>query len=58
MQKLSCILKILFNNDELIPRAKKIKTLHTPFNMWHYNFLSGQDTHTVFKQKEGKGINV
>ena len=29
MQKLYCIFKILFNNDELTPRAKKIKTLHS-----------------------------
>ena len=29
MQKLNCILKILFNNDVLAPRAEKIKTLYT-----------------------------
>ena len=25
MQKLNCILKILFNNDELTPRPKKLR---------------------------------
>ena len=34
MQKLNCILKILFNNDKLIPRAKTIKTLHTIETKW------------------------
>ena len=29
MQKLKCILKIRFNNDEVTPWAEKIKTLHT-----------------------------
>ena len=29
MQKLNCILNICLNNDEVIPRAEKIKTLHT-----------------------------
>ena len=28
MQKLYCILKILFHNDEVSPRAKKIKIFH------------------------------
>ena len=34
MQKLNCILKILFNYDELTPRAEKIKTLHTIETKW------------------------
>ena len=29
MQKINCILKILFNNDELTPRVENIKALHT-----------------------------
>ena len=28
MQKINCIFKIRFNNDELTPRAKNIKTIH------------------------------
>ena len=38
MQKLNCILKILFNNDELTPRAEKIKTLHTIETKWGIRF--------------------
>ena len=34
MEKLNCILKICLNNDELIHRAKKIKTLHTIEAKW------------------------
>ena len=34
MQKLNCILKILFNNDELTPRAEIIKALHTIKTKW------------------------
>ena len=34
MQNASCILKILFNNDKLTPRAKKIKTFHTIETKW------------------------
>ena len=34
MQKLNCILKIRLNNDELNPRAKKIKTFHTIETKW------------------------
>ena len=34
MQKLNCILKILFNNDELTPGAKKFKTSHTIETKW------------------------
>ena len=33
-QKLNSILKILFSNDELTPRAEKIKTLHTSEIKW------------------------
>ena len=29
IQKLNCILNILFNHDKLNPGPKKIKTLHT-----------------------------
>ena len=34
MQKLNCILNICLNNDEVIPRAEKIKTLHTIETKW------------------------
>ena len=34
MQRLNCILKILFNYDELIPQAEKIKTFHTIETKW------------------------
>ena len=34
MQKLNCILKILFNNEEITSRAEKIKTLHTVETKW------------------------
>ena len=48
MQKLNCILKILFNYYELTPQAKQIKTLHTIETKWVLEFVvSGQDTHTV-----------
>ena len=50
MQKLNCILKIIFNSDELTPRVEKITTLHS--------LVSGKDTHTVFTQRQGKGMDV
>ena len=34
MQNLNCILKIPFNNDELILRAEKIKTCHMIETKW------------------------
>ena len=34
MLKVNCVLKILFNYDELTPRAKKIKTLYTTETKW------------------------
>ena len=34
MQKLNCILKILFNYDELTPQVKKLKILHTIETNW------------------------
>ena len=34
MQKLNCILKILFNNHQLTPRAENIKTFHTIQIKW------------------------
>ena len=34
MQKLNCILKILFKNDELTPWFEKIKTVHTIETIW------------------------
>ena len=38
MQKLNCILKIIFNYDELTPRAEKIKTLHKIETKWALEF--------------------
>ena len=34
MQQPNCILKIRFNNDELIPQAEKIKTFHMIETKW------------------------
>ena len=34
MQKLNCILKTLFNYEEITPREEKIKILHTSETKW------------------------
>ena len=34
IQKLKCVLKLGFNNDELIPQAEKIRTLHAVETKW------------------------
>ena len=51
MQKLNCVLKIRFNNDELTPRAEKIKTLRA----LEFTLRPG---YSLFTHREGKGINV
>ena len=38
MQKLKCVLKIGFNNDELTPRAEKIEILHAIETKWALEF--------------------
>ena len=58
IQKLNCILKIRFNNDKLIPRAEKIKTLHAIETKWGIRIYRQARIFTVFTQREGKGINI
>ena len=52
MQKLNCIIKILFNNDELTTRAEKIKTLHTIETKWSISISSRARILTLCSHKE------
>ena len=56
--KLNYVLKIRFNNDELTPLAKKIKTLHAIETKWGIRIYCQARIFTVFTQREDKGINV
>ena len=65
MQKVKCILKIHFINDELTPcprppsRRKKQDNPYDQTKMGHYNlFSAAQGIHIVFTYREGKGTNV
>ena len=58
MQKLKCILKILFNNDELTPRAKKIKAFHTIETKWGIRNYCQARILKLCSQRESKSINV
>ena len=51
MQKLKCVLKIGFNNDELTPRAEKIKTLHAIETKWSTRIYCQARILTVFTQR-------
>ena len=51
IQKLNCVSKITFNNDELIPRAEKSKTLHTIETLWDIRIYCQTRILTVFIQR-------
>ena len=52
MQKLNCILKILFNNDELTPWVEKITTVHTIETIWGTKNCCRVRILTLFSQIE------
>ena len=54
MQKLNCILEILFNFDELNPRAKKIKTFLTIGTKWGIRICCQARILKLCSQSEGK----
>ena len=58
IQKLNCVLKLRFNNDELAPQAEKSKTLHEIETKWVIRIYCQARIFTVFTHREGKGINV
>ena len=55
IQKYNCVWKIRFNNDELTPWAKKVKTLYAIETKWGIKIFR---IFTVLTYREGKGINV
>ena len=54
MQKLNCILKILFDSGELTPRAEKIKTLHTTETKWGIRICCQANIFTLFSHKKNE----
>ena len=59
MQKLNRILKIIFNYDEITPRAEKIKTFHTIETKWDIRICCQARILTLCSHIEkGKVINV
>ena len=52
MQRVNCFLKILFNYDELTPRAEKIKTLHTIETKWGIKICYQTRTFTLCSHVE------
>ena len=52
MQKINCILKILFNNDELTPRAEKIQSLHMIEIKWDIRFYCKVSILTLCSHRE------
>ena len=58
LQKLNCVLKIPFNNDELPPLADKIKTLHAMKTKWGISIYCQARIFNAFTHREDKGINA
>ena len=56
IEKLSCVLKMRFNNDELTLWAEKIKSLHAIKAKWGIRIYCQVSIFTLFTQREGKGI--
>ena len=58
IQKLNCVLKLRFNNDEVNPRAKKVNTFHATETKWDIRIYCQVRIFSAFIHREGKGINV
>ena len=58
IQKLTFISKICFFNDKLNPRVEKIKTIYAIESKWETRPCFQARIFTVFKNREGKRINV
>ena len=56
--QLKCVLKVCFNNDELIPRAENIKTVHALEAKWGIRIYCQARILTVVTHREDKGKNT
>ena len=56
IQKLKCVLKIGFSNDEITPRVEKIKTHHAIEMKWALEFTV-RSGYLLCSLREDTGIN-